>query len=328
MYGPISGFRVHQFREATYSIIFVQNILADVLLVGGGGWGGDNVGGGGGAGAILFYANYLFRSSTTYTFKVASNASASSISNGSTTIFEAKAGGRGGNINTVGSTGASGGGGGGGCTAFGLGGSTNINTMAKITGYTFGFKGGQGFKNNDCQYAAAGGGGGAFTAGSPASNDRKGGIGGMGVDSVLWSGKQHKIADLFGEAYTSIAIQNKGNYYIGGGGGGGANAASGCETAGGLGGGGAGMNCGSGTDASTAGAPNTGSGGGGGGANSQLGKSGGSGLILIRYSICQPCPTGTYLTNAGPQGVCSSCPSGKNSGWGAVGCNDCPLGYV
>ena len=55
---------------------------------------------------------------------------------------------------------------------------------------------------------------------------------------------------------------------------------------------------------------------------------GGSGLILLRYSLCQPCIAGTFLENAGASGVCSVCSSGNYSTSGQTVCKNCPANSI
>jgi len=145
--------------------------------------------------------------------------------------------------------------------------------------------------------------------------EQRPGSGGDGVFEVTFGGVTRSLATLFGSAYVSVANLQDGKHYVAGGGGGGGDTVHSCEppgtgviTRGGLGGGGVGLKC-SDTRSAGAGMANTGGGGGGGGAYSSGtynmdGGAGGSGMILIRYSTCQPCGAGTRLVSAGASGSC------------------------
>ena len=232
--------------------IMLPPLLVDYLVVAGGGAGGFSVGGGGGGGGFLASESVEYITNTAYAVTVgaggvAPTAQITGNSGGHSTfnIFKADGGGGGG----AGSVGAAGGSGGGG------GGSGVFTGGATIYPPTQGHNG----ANSVGGYLNGGGAGGGGAGSVGASNsDMAGGNGGEG-----------KVSSITG---TSVG-------YAGGGGGGGRASGS---SAGGLatdgGGKGAGTN-----GASVAGTPNTG-GGGGGGTNDGLGgKSGGSGVVILRF---------------------------------------------
>jgi len=132
-----------------------------------------------------------------------------------------------------------------------------------------GNRGGDGYKNNN-GYGAGGGGGGAGSPGGHANAYVAGGNGGMGAASDI-TGVRTMYAGGGGggvDSRNSVGYQDISSTII-------------YTPAGGLGGGGNGAY--GGTTAPTAGSPNTG-GGAGGGAIGYLGsKSGGSGIVVVRY---------------------------------------------
>ena len=236
----------------------------EYLVVAGGGSGGGEKGGGGGAGG--YRTNYegtpLSISSSAFNITVgaggagvASGAhglkgSDSILTNGTTTITAT--GGGGGNAGGGGtSTVKDGGSGGGGAWNTLTGGLGNTPSTTPSQGYD----GGDG---SGSSYYCAGGGGGAGGAGADAVTTVAG-AGGVGLSNSI----------------TGVAT-----YYAGGGGGGSYGATGG---AGGSGVGGAGGNGGTRT-VGTAGTAHTGSGGGGGGELMASGA-GGSGIVIIRYSV-------------------------------------------
>jgi hypothetical protein len=256
-----------------------QALSCDVLVVaGGGGSGIVDMTGGGGAGGVFHATAQSLANGTQYTAIV--GAGGGLQANGSNSTFAsltaAVGGGYGGNgSGTAGVAGGSGGGAG--RNSFTPGASTQTSTGGTGYGNAGGPSGGNAF------YDLAGSGGGAGAAGtgrstsaSPANNN--GGIGTSVFSS--WG-----LATGTG--------QNSGGtvYYAGGGGVGGyqypvAGSATGSQ--GGLGGGGAGGPTaagGSPGSAGTAGTPNTGGGGGGGSAFAGAGATGGSGIVIVRYTV-------------------------------------------
>jgi hypothetical protein len=233
----------------------------DYLVVGGGGGGGFDGAGGGGGGQVK-----------TGTLSLASGSYAVTIGNGgaNATSFGAQAGNGGSTTLSFPTPIVSIGGGGGGSKGAngatgGNGGGGGHSNYAGAAGAAGGFAGGN--ANGD----GGGGGGGAGTAGATGSAGRNGG------DGLLSS------------------ISGSATYY-GGGGGGGTYGSSGTAL-GGLGGGGRG---GVGfAPLAVVGTPNTGGGGGGAGeAQSNPGRSGGSGVVIVRY-LGSPAGTGGIITQSG-----------------------------
>ena len=233
----------------------------DYLVVGGGGGGGFDGAGGGGGGQVK-----------TGSLSLASGSYAVTIGNGgaNATAYGAQAGTGGSTTLSLPTPIVSIGGGGGGSkgangASGGNGGGGGHSNYAGAAGAVGGFAGGN--ANGD----GGGGGGGAGTAGASGSAGRNGG------DGVLSS------------------ISGSATYY-GGGGGGGSYSGSGT----GLGGNGGGGRGGLGNSPlAVVGTPNTGGGGGGAGeAQSNPGRSGGSGVVIVRY-LGSPSGTGGTITQVG-----------------------------
>ena len=233
----------------------------DYLVVGGGGGGGFDGAGGGGGGQVK-----------TGSLSLASGSYAVTIGNGGAngTSYGSQAANGGSTTLSLPTPIVSIGGGGGGSkgangASGGNGGGGGHSNYAGAAGAAGGFAGGN--ANGD----GGGGGGGAGTAGASGSAGRNGG------DGVLSS------------------ISGSATYY-GGGGGGGSYGNSGTAL-GGIGGGGRG---GLGNSPlAVVGTPNTGGGGGGAGeAQSNPGRSGGSGVVIVRY-LGSPSGTGGTITQVG-----------------------------
>ncbi len=262
----LGGGVIVQSYTSTGTVTFVPPSGVDeveYLIVGGGGGGGTSTtfgtagSGGGGAGGVL--TGSLDVINTSYDVIVGQggvNGSGGNNSgaNGGDSSFGVNVGenlialGGGGGVggNGNGADGGSGGGGRGGTGGVGLQSGTAQSGQGN-NGGTGSSSGGFG----------GGGGGGALSAGGNHSSTNGGG-GGAGIESLITG--------------SSLLVG-------GGGGGGGANSDG--VGSGGVGGGGRGANDGS---AATAGEDNTG-GGGGGGNNNRLGASGGSGVVILRYTI-------------------------------------------
>jgi len=240
----------------------VASFNVTILLVGGGGGGGGHGGGGGGGAGGYISNSTSLNVSQTYTVIVGGGGAGGSQggsagSNGCSSTFNgltALGGGGGGAPWSAGNSGGSGGGSGGNNSTSGAGTCGQGNRGGKSNGITSGLP--------------AGGGGGAGAVGA----DGNPGQAGSGGDGSTWT---------------------DGNIYAGGGGGGSRwddpqHAGSG---AGGAGGGGRGGD-GAGSVAAVDGTPNTGGGGGGAqqwdnGGRSMPGASGGSGIVIIKYSGSQ-----------------------------------------
>lgn len=246
----------------------------EYLVVAGGGGGGVSQGGGGGGGGLL-QGNRAVSSSVTYTVTVGSGGAANA--NGGNSAFDnvvatgGGAGGAGGYAPEAQRTynGSTGGSGGGGCGA-------DNNTWTNGSGGSGtpgqGYAGGSGTGGGSAWGGGGGGGGGAGASGQNGYNTRIGGNGGAGAQWTV-----------------------TGTYYSGGGGGD-ANCRDGGGAAGsgGVGGGGTGTG-GCAASPGTDGGVNTGGGGG-------SGRTGGSGIVIIRYS------------NTAGDGTVTGSPTYTNSG--------------
>ena len=236
-------------------------ITADILVVAGGGGGGSDAGGGGGAGGLLYSASQSLSANTTYSCVIGAGGTAATTATignyGSNSQFgsiTASVGGGAGST-TVSPAGTGGSGGGGGRNNGQAGGSPTSGQ---------GYAGGSGVLNTN-----GGGGGGAGAVGSNGSGGTAG-SGGTGVNTYsTWA----------------TATNTGASGYFAGGGGAGASSGGTAGTGGNGGGGNGGLgNPGNGTS----GTANTGGGGGGGGGSfgvSTNGAAGGSGIVIIRYSV-------------------------------------------
>ena len=237
----------------------IRNGSGRILVVGGGGSGSGNCGGGGGAGGLIYQDGLNFVSGTvtvgagglSTTFNARGSNGADTVLTLGSNVYRAIGGGTAGLWNNGNGTA---GGSGGGAT----GGGTPGAAMQPEAG-GFGYAGGAGSGSD-----RGGGGGGAGSAGSAATSD-KGGDGGAGLEY-----------DISGELA----------FYAAGGGGGNANGKT--VGVGGSGIGGSGVAATGSTG--TAGKNGTGSGGGGGngGGGNSYGGAGGSGVVIIRYTIEVP----------------------------------------
>jgi hypothetical protein len=243
----------------------------DVLLVGGGGGGGSRSGGGGGgAGGLRVLENVSVTANVTVTVGAGGAGASSAVSggdagsDGAASLFgaESAAGGGGGgrarldvNPDADGRAGGSGGGGGRQDAGVSSGGAASPSGQGNA--------GGIGGGGNDFGGGGGGGAGGAGGDRQPADSGL-GGVGGIGVllDSLGWTP---------GSGPATVSIGGQGGKV-------------GASLAGGQGGGGSTPTDQNGSD----GAANTGGGGGGGGSlpGSVFGSggSGGSGLVIVRWS--------------------------------------------
>ena len=255
MFFDVAGTTVFQFLTSG-AITFSSDTLVDVLVVGGGGSGnGFYGGGGGGAGTVIFAPQTILRAGRTYSVIVGDGSQPSAIGS----VFVAAAGGWG--TGTENDNGGRGGGVGGSSTVFGVPGIyTSPNAFANPGA-------GGGAKNSGGRrYYWGGAGGGAGGPGQPGEC----GAGGAGISQANISGVVYVFSDMFGQAYTSVAV----NGMVAEGGTGGWCCWYNCGPTG-LGGYGGSYYTNGGS-----GKANTGSG--GGGAYYASAGGGGSGLVLIR----------------------------------------------
>ena len=237
---------------STGAFVPQTGLTCDVLVVAGGGGSGRDQGGGGGAGGLLPFTSQALTAATSYTATVGAGGAGSVGSQGSdgadsqfAALTLVKGGGGGGQF-TYSNNGRTGGSGGGG-----------------------GFSGGaatSGQGNAGGNYGSSGGGGGGGKGGVGGNADPNPGAGGAGTNTY--------------SSWASATATGVSGFYAGGGGGGRENT-GGPGGAAGSGGGGAGA----GSGAATAGTANTGGGGGGGLISSSVGLAGGSGIVIIRYTI-------------------------------------------
>ena len=260
------SYKYHTFTSSGNFVVSLGSATVEYLIIAGGGAAGSYAGGGG-AGGFVYGAVAV--TATTYAVTVgAGGTNASGISpsqsvgsngsNSSAFSVSATGGGGGGNGSTSGSSGGSGGGGG-----------YNSSGGSGTSGQ--GYAGGSSVNSNPYP---SGGGGGATAVGTNASG-LTAGSGGAGTSAYsVWA--------------TATSTGVSGAYAGGGGGGvssGGAYTSGGVAGAGGAGGGG---NGGVGGTGVTAGTANTGGGGGSGGyleAGNYNPRSGGSGIVIIRYLV-------------------------------------------
>lgn len=286
--------RTHKFTSSGSFINTVNSLSLDVLIVGGGGGGGASLSGGGGGGGVA-YATGLSKNAATYSLTVGSG--------GAGPANTATAGGNGGSSSAFGQTVT------GGCGAASRYSSTRGNSLANgaggsngnittgtngtkptaISGFTTygGFNGGNSTSSGN-NYPGGGGAGAGANGQSPSNNNSAGGNGGNGVQNSILGTNYYWAGGGGGASY--IGGNGAGNGGLGGGGGGSANTGS-AGTGGGsaLNAGGNGTSGGgdsSANDDGGAGGANTG---GGGGAASHEGDNldgdGGSGIVVIKYTL-------------------------------------------
>jgi hypothetical protein len=269
------------YTEGIYDVFIAKNVSCSLFMIAGGGGGGYNYGGGGGAGAYYYTTNYILQAGK-YRFCVGSGGAGATedigAQNGEDTYIafngvdkiRCKGGGYGG------STGSNESGGSGGCGGGGTGWDNNIIGSRLYAGGTNVMNDGNGF--------AGGSGYSAFTN-NILSGGGGGGIGGVGQSATA-------IQKEGGNGGNGLIFNIKGYAEVYGGGGGGGEWATYTTNPAGLGGGailnGTFVRVGGSALRNAAeigkenGKPHTGSGGGS-GKNTQ-GGSGGSGVIIIRFS--------------------------------------------
>jgi len=283
------SFKYHLFTSSSSFIVSAGTTTVNYLVVGGGGGGGDRHGGGGGGGGVLTGSWTV--SAGTYTVTVGlggtggyyetanSSPTGSGIKGGDSSLsgtgisVTAYGGGGGGTYdgNPTGTVGSGGGGGG--------------NNLGGVAGTA-----GQGNSGGSGAGPGGGGGGGAGGVGANANTS----TGGIGTTSY----STHLLAVGYGTTFavptSPNAVISGGVAYIAAGGGGAAASGPGPGGSGGLGGGGRGD-----WNASyiTPGTANTGGGGGGSRSESEpsYGRDGGTGLVLLWYTISLPYSALSYL---------------------------------
>jgi len=302
-------------NQTTYTLNVPENTTCDILIVGGGGAGGGNgQGGGGGGGAVIYYENIDLNGN--YTIKVGKGANATNSqnigdngydsllyrTNDNLQKFVAKGGGGGGSWNSSGYNARDGGSGGG-----GAGGSASVNGASGLlisgnivndvsisissnsynnTGFT-GNRGVDSLNDTGC-FGNIGG-------YEPSGGDDDWGAGGGGAGTIGEPTTQGSV-DIAGDGGSGKKFDITGNVsYYGGGGGGGMRPTTDFNTGsragyGGLGGGGNGGGGAFGTQDSSGFDGTNGTGGGGGGVGASTaanykGGNGGSGIVIIRYSM-------------------------------------------
>jgi hypothetical protein len=232
-----------------------QSLSCDYLVVAGGGGGGTR--GAGGAGG--------YRSATAVSIStpisVTVGGGGSIDTNGSDSIFSitSTGGGKGATSTNAGNGGSGGGGYNDGATNF-TAGTGNTPSTSPSQGNNGGAGGGA------TRYTG-GGGGGAGEPGSPGQSGdvpRAGGAGGIGSNAH--------------SSWLSVVGLGGSGYLAGGGGGGG-------DTGGAGGSGGGGKGADAATNTAVAGTANTGGGGGAGRSGDGVAKAGGSGIVIVRYTL-------------------------------------------
>jgi len=239
---------------STGAFVPQTGLTCDALVVAGGGGGGAYSGGGGGAGGLLGFVSQSFAASTSYTVTIGSGGTGGGNSSGGTGY------GSNGTDSQLGALTLVLAGGGGGSSKSGssrvaqVGGSGGGGTSSFTTGGAG--TSGQGFAGGNYASSGGGGGGGSAEAGN--------------TDGVYLGGDGVSTYSSWGLATTTGQNVSGTVYYAGGG----DSDSSGAAT-GGAGGGGA---------ASTNGTTNTGGGGGAWNGSGSAGN-GGSGIVIIRYTI-------------------------------------------
>jgi hypothetical protein len=242
-----------------------QALTADYLIVAGGGGAMGNISGGGGAGGVRAFTSQSFNANTVYSVVVGAGGTgggaiyfAPDATEGGNTTFKGTSV-TGGGHGQYGAGVAGNGGSGGGIRASGTYGTGNAGGYSPVEGYN-------GSGNTNAVHGGGGGGAGAAGGNGP------GGAGTQTYNSINFS--------------TWLTATSTGSSSYVAGGGGGTQAFSTGTYSGGIGGGGTGAA--DNTDGGN-GVTNTGSGGGGGGyyngVRPGIGGAGGSGLVIVRYTV-------------------------------------------
>jgi len=279
-------YKVIKFTQTGNLVVPISKSV-DYLIIGGGGSGGHHSGGGGGSGGLVWFTNQTL-SAGTYQAVVGAGGITNTLNqignDGGNSSFNSHialgGGGGAGHLSTGSNSGRNGGSGGGGQRGNSAGSSIQNSTYGYGTG---GNGSSSGSSNGSPNYAGYAGGG----TGGSASNR----TGGNGHES--FTGNQAEttaflLGAVAGTDSSNVATTSSstGTLYIGGGGGGSDQSSTGSTYAGGLGGGGKG----SAHDTKTqveSGLANTGSGSGGQsyGGDVVYTRSGGSGIVIVRFAI-------------------------------------------
>jgi len=301
-----SGSKIlHAFKTVGTSSFTMLNPAVtnvEVMVVAGGGGGGSSKAGGGGAGGLVYSSSFAITPGSNLQVIVGNGGAVGT--NGQNSVFDtitAFGGGYGGRIGAM--TPGNGGSGGG---AGGMHFSSDTATLGGTGVSGQGNNGGNNYPSQSLNSSEGGGGGGAGGPGQDASATSNGGAGG--------SGSYYPQFSLLGGSPAG--------WFAGGGGKG--MAYGGTPGPGGIGGGGYGGTNGS-VKTATAGDPNTGGGGGGGsiGGQSEGGKPGGSGIVIVSYdapaSALTGSGTGLYLTEDSITGSVNNGFTAGITGSGTIG---------
>ena len=254
-----STYKYHTFKSSSDFQVLSGSKAIEFLLVGGGAGAGGNVAGGGGAGGLKTFTATITEGTYPVVVGAGGVGAFTNYTSGQNSSFNNEfvyGGGRGKGDGVSGSNGGSGG-----------GGSASPGLLTATQGFPGqGNNGGNGEGLYGGPHGGGGGGGGAATTGqSPVTGHA--GHGGDGMELIEWS------------TATSTGVNNR---YAAGGGGGGYTPYGQAPGNGGNGGGGNGNGYGDGQSAVI----NTGSGAGAGsGGYASNGGNGGSGIVIIRYTI-------------------------------------------
>ena len=264
----------------------------EVLVVAGGGGGGWDVGGGGGGGGVCYSKSYPITPGSAISVTVGNGGAGANANTGAGRAGSGGRAGANGDNSVFGAITAFGGGGGGG--------------WSNVSGANGGSGGGQTPNSSDASYSATQTGGAYYVGyGNPGGisarpanqtneNNHSGGSGGGGAGGPGGGGINNGTWTLnsslagFGGPGLPFNISGTTKYY--GGGGGSSSDNSIYSGIGGIGGGGS---------AEQSGEANTGGGGGSGGLPTNIGGTGGSGIVIVRYPGPQKATGGNTITSTG-----------------------------
>ncbi len=281
------NYKLHKFTSNGNLVLNTSKAI-DIFMIGGGGGGGHHSGGGGGAGGLVWLTNQTLTSGTHAAVIGTGGANATAPNDGghggkgTDTTFGGKTamGGGGGSYHGGYSASSNNGGSGGGGSR---GGSSGTSIQNSTYSYGIGYGGADtGSTNGSPNYAAYAGGG----AGQAGQN-RIGGDGNSTFVGDAASTTAFLLAAVAGTDSSNVATtgSSSGTLYIGGGGGGSDQANISTYFNGGKGGGGRGNS--NNNSSPTGGMVNTGSGSGGQSYNNNTAHThtGGSGLVIVRYTV-------------------------------------------